>query len=82
MSNPPRATTGLVRALCGKSTGDSGNREPVVVTPAIGVATACGNQRNRTRRNVWCSPRQELAGGVAEGDRRRRRAARTVGVRG
>jgi hypothetical protein len=31
---------------------------------------------------VWCSPRRELAGGVAEGDRRRRRAARTIGVRG
>jgi hypothetical protein len=31
---------------------------------------------------VWCSPRQELAEGVAESDRRRRRAAGTVGVCG
>jgi hypothetical protein len=31
---------------------------------------------------VWCSPRQELVGGGAEGHRRRRRAAGTVGVRG
>jgi hypothetical protein len=43
MSNPPRVTAGLVGALCGKSTGDRGNRVPVVVAPAIGVATACGN---------------------------------------
>jgi hypothetical protein len=43
MSNPHRVTAGLVRALCGKPTGDSGNRVPVVVAPAVGVATACGN---------------------------------------
>jgi hypothetical protein len=43
MSNPPRVTAGLVGALCGKSTGDNGNRAPVVVAPAVGVATACGN---------------------------------------
>jgi hypothetical protein len=43
MSNPPRVTAGLVGALCGKSTGDSGNGAPVVVAPAVGVPTACGN---------------------------------------
>jgi hypothetical protein len=43
MSNPPRVIAGLIGALCGKSMGDSGNRAPVVVAPAVGVAMACGN---------------------------------------
>jgi hypothetical protein len=43
MSNPPRVTAGLVRAPCGKSTGGSGNRAPVVVAPAVGGAMACGS---------------------------------------
>jgi hypothetical protein len=43
MSDPPRVTAGLIGALCGKSTGDGGNRAPVVVAPVVGEATACGN---------------------------------------
>jgi hypothetical protein len=42
MSNPPRVTAGLVGALRGEPTGDSGNRAPVVVAPVVGVATAYG----------------------------------------
>jgi hypothetical protein len=43
MSDPPRVTVGFVGALCGKSTGDGGNRAPVVVDPVVGEATTCGN---------------------------------------
>jgi hypothetical protein len=41
--------------------------------------TDYNTQRKRLRGRMCCSLRRELAGDVAEGDRRRRRAAGTVG---